>query len=102
MGRSVADDRYRKSAKGRQAKKRQNQRYRDRIAAGEVKKPVVKRPEEKILRIVCTYTESTGTEDFYAFLEVAAMQNLSAAEMMRVAIRVYLEYINSRKVHGWS
>jgi beta-N-acetylglucosaminidase len=98
MGKSPADDRYRKSPAGRRAKKAQNQRYRDNPSSKAAISKAANKYAQKVKKIACSYSESTGLEDFYAFLELAAKQKCSTAELNRKAIALYIDYINNRRL----
>jgi hypothetical protein len=98
MGKSLADDQYRKSPAGRRAKKAQNQRYRDNPKNKAAISKAANRYSQKVKKIACSYTEATGLEDFYAFIELAAKQKCSTAELTRKAIALYIDYINNRRL----
>jgi hypothetical protein len=98
MGKSPADDRYRRSPAGKRAKKAQNQRYRE-SAKGKVSTlRAASKYGQGIKRISCSYTEKMGLDDFYAFIELAAKQKCSTAELTRKAITLYIDYINNRRL----
>jgi hypothetical protein len=98
MGKSPADDRYRKSPAGRRAKKAQNERYRNRPNGKASTSKAANKYAQKVKRISCSYTEKMGLDDFYAFIELAAKQKCSTAELTRKAITLYIDYINNRRL----
>jgi hypothetical protein len=98
MGKSPADDRYRKSPAGRRAKKAQNQRYRDSLTGQVATSRAAKKYAQKVRRISCSYTDKIGLEDFHAFIKLASEQKCSTAELNRKAIALYIDYINNRRL----
>jgi DNA-binding HxlR family transcriptional regulator len=98
MGKSPADDRYRKSPAGRRAKKAQNQRYQNSAKSKVAISKAANKYELKVKRICCTYTEAMGLDNYNEFIKLAAEQKCSTSELTRQAIKLYLDYINKRRL----
>ena len=98
MENTPANNRYKKSPKGVRAKKRDNQKYQAKPQVKTAKAASMRLYRQKIKTLSCTYTAITGTDDYYAVLEMAALQKMSTANLLREAIKLYLDYINNRRL----